>query len=70
VLRLTVAEGKYRMVRRMLANAGHPVTALHRLRYGAVTLGDLPEGAFRELSAQEPEAQWARDLLKSTAPPP
>lgn len=29
---LVVTEGKYRMVRRVLANVGHPVLALHRTR--------------------------------------
>ena len=33
-VRLVVTEGKYRMVRRVLANCGHPVGALHRERYG------------------------------------
>ena len=40
-VRLIVAEGKYRMVRRILANVGLPVLDLHRVRYGAVVLGDL-----------------------------
>lgn len=43
-LEVEVHEGKYRMVRRILANAGHPVTALHRIRYGDFELGDLPVG--------------------------
>jgi 23S rRNA pseudouridine2605 synthase len=50
---LTVREGKYRMVRRMLANAGHPVEALHRVSYGAVALGDLPERAWRAVHDAE-----------------
>lgn len=47
--RLTVAvtEGKHRMVRRMLANAGHPVIELTRLAYGPFGLGDLAEGEWR-----------------------
>ena len=31
-------------VRRLLNNCGHPVTALHRVRYGDVHLDDLEEG--------------------------
>ena len=38
---LEVSEGKYRMVRRVLANAGLPVLTLTRLRYGPVDLGQL-----------------------------
>jgi 23S rRNA pseudouridine2605 synthase len=63
VVRLTVKEGKYRMVRRILANIGHPVIELHRLRYGAVTLDelDIAEGGFCEVT---PEATaWAQGLL-------
>ena len=43
-VRLTVTEGKHRMVRRLLNNCGHPVVALHRVRYGDVHLDDLEEG--------------------------
>lgn len=50
---LAVTEGKHRMVRRMLANAGHPVVALHRLAYGPFTLGDLAEGAWRPATDDE-----------------
>jgi 23S rRNA pseudouridine2605 synthase len=47
--RVTVAvtEGKHRMVRRMLANAGFPVLELRRIAYGPFSLGDLPAGAWR-----------------------
>ena len=61
-VRLVVTEGKHRMVRRMLANVGHPVDELRRLRHGEVELGDLKEGEFRE--ATEPELEWARSLIK------
>ncbi|MCA9489417.1 MAG: rRNA pseudouridine synthase [Myxococcales bacterium] len=44
---LAVTEGKHRMVRRMLANAGHPVVDLARIAYGPFQLGDLPDGAWR-----------------------
>lgn len=53
---VAVTEGKHRMVRRMLANAGHPVLALRRLSFGALTLGDLPAGAWRAPDAAE--AAW------------
>lgn len=57
VVTLTVTEGKHRMVRRMLNNAGFPVVALHRIDFGAITLGDLAE---RDWAAVEGEAlAWA-----------
>jgi 16S rRNA U516 pseudouridylate synthase RsuA-like enzyme len=36
VVTLTVSEGKHRMVRRMLANTGHPVVSLHRTHIGPI----------------------------------
>jgi len=61
-VRLVVEEGKHRMVRRILANSGHPVIGLKRLRLGVIQLDDLPEGTARELTKEE-EA-WAERLLK------
>jgi 23S rRNA pseudouridine2605 synthase len=37
-VRIVVTEGKYRMVRRILHNAGHSVICLHRSRYGGVSI--------------------------------
>jgi len=65
-IRLVVQEGKYRMVRRMLANCGYPVVDLKRERHGQVVLGDLPVGAFRD--ATEDEIRWAESLLTTTTP--
>ncbi len=50
---IEVEEGKYRMVRRMLHNAGASVTALHRMRFGQVELNDLLVDQFRVVSAEE-----------------
>lgn len=47
VVWVSVTEGKHRMVRRMLHNAGASVLALHRESYGAVELADLKEGEYR-----------------------
>lgn len=57
---LTVTEGKHRMVRRMLANCGHPVLELKRQRHGGIHLGDLPEGQFRDLT--DDELEWALQI--------
>lgn len=61
-VRLVVSEGKYRMVRRILANCGHPVVELRRLRHGKVELGNLKMGEFREVTADE--LDWAKSLIK------
>lgn len=51
--RVTVTEGRYHQVRRMFAAVGNHVEALHRSRVGGLTLGDLPAGQWRALSAAE-----------------
>jgi 23S rRNA pseudouridine2605 synthase len=53
VIWLSVTEGKHRMVRRMLHNAGASVLALHRAQYGSVELGELSEGEYRVVSDLE-----------------
>jgi len=50
---LTIHEGRNRQVRRMLEAVGHPVSGLHRSRYGPLTLEGLEPGAWRELEASE-----------------
>lgn len=50
---VTVCEGKYHQVRRMLASRGLPVTYLERRKEGNLELGDLPRGQMRELTEQE-----------------
>lgn len=53
---VSVMEGKYHQVKRMLASVGKPVLALHRLSVGALALpDDLRSGEFRELSQKEKE---------------
>lgn len=52
---VTLCEGKYHQVRRMLASRDMPVTYLERRREGELTLGDLPRGQVRELSPEELE---------------
>ena len=50
---VTVCEGKYHQVRRMLASRNLPVTYLERRQEGQLTLGDLPRGQVRELTKEE-----------------
>ena len=50
---ITVYEGKYHQVRRMMAARQMPVDYLERRQEGGLTLGDLPRGAVRELSEAE-----------------
>ncbi|MCH8235253.1 MAG: rRNA pseudouridine synthase [Chloroflexi bacterium] len=50
---ITLHEGRNRMIRRMLAAVGSPVTGLTRTRIGTLTLGDLPTGRWRDLTSDE-----------------
>lgn len=50
---VSVQEGKHRMVRRLLHNAGASVLALHRISFGGISLGTLEEGAWRVVSQEE-----------------
>src|SRR5436190_13483753 len=55
-LRIVLAEGKNREVRRMLARLGHKVLTLKREAIGPVQLDRLPKGKARRLSGTELEA--------------
>ena len=50
---ITVCEGKYHQVRRMMASRGMTVLYLERRQEGKLALGDLPRGKVRELTAEE-----------------
>ena len=50
---ITVCEGKYHQVRRMMASRGMTVTYLERRQEGMLTLNGLPRGETRELTSEE-----------------
>ena len=50
---VTVCEGKYHQVRRMMASRNMTVLYLERRQEGCLTLGELPRGKVRELTAAE-----------------
>ena len=54
--RITVTEGKYHQVRRMMAARQMTVNYLRREREGSLELGNLPLGQVRELTAEETAA--------------
>lgn len=53
LVRLTLHEGRKRIVRRLLAAAGYPVESLVRTELGAVALGDQRPGSIRALTRKE-----------------
>jgi 23S rRNA pseudouridine2604 synthase len=64
-LRFILKEGRNRQIRRMCELVGLTVVDLLRNRIGPLSLGDLPEGRWRPLTAAERAA-----LLRAAAPAP
>ena len=52
-LLISIHEGRNRQVRKMVAEVGHQVVLLRRIRFGPLKLGELPRGMWRELSSEE-----------------
>lgn len=50
---ITICEGKYHQVRRMMAARGMHVLYLERRQEGGLKLGDLPRGEVRKLTPEE-----------------
>lgn len=58
--RVTVHEGKFHQIKRMFSAVGREVTRLHRETFGSLVLDpDLPEGEWRELTAEELAALYS-----------
>ncbi len=53
IVELVIHEGRNRIVRRLLAEVGHPVRKLTRTAIGPVSLGQLRSGALRDLTLDE-----------------
>ena len=53
LVEITLHEGRNHIVRRMLAQAGHPVSRLVRTQVGPVALGPLKPGTTRRLTTRE-----------------
>jgi 16S rRNA pseudouridine516 synthase len=58
-IHLSLGEGKYHQVKRMVAAAGNRVEALQRIQIGALSLpDDLEVGAWRWLEPEDLERLW------------
>lgn len=55
-LEIVLEEGRNRQIRRLLAALDIGVLRLVRVRIGPLSLGDLPKGQWRELTAEEVES--------------
>jgi 23S rRNA pseudouridine2605 synthase len=59
-LSIVLAEGRKREVRRMMSAVDHHVLRLKRIRFGPVSLADLPRGQWRPLTEGEVRALVGR----------
>jgi 23S rRNA pseudouridine2605 synthase len=53
LIKITLREGRNRIVRRTMEAVGHPVRRLSRIGIGPVRLGNLKVGEYRELTREE-----------------
>jgi 23S rRNA pseudouridine2605 synthase len=53
LLKITIQEGRNRIVRRTMEAIGHPVRRLSRIGIGPVRLGNLKVGEYRDLTREE-----------------
>ena len=58
LVEVVLHEGRKHIVRRLLAEVGHPVISLVRTQVGPVRLGDTKPGRWRALSAAEVAALY------------
>ncbi len=53
VLELTVREGRYHLIKRLMEQVGHPALKLKRIALGPLRLGRLARGTYRRLTQEE-----------------
>jgi len=66
VLELTVWEGRYHLIKRLLEKVGHPVLKLKRIAFGPLQLGRLARGSCRPLTRRELAALQEASTIAST----
>ncbi len=69
LVELTLHSGRNRIVRRMMAEVGHPVIELVRRQFGPLHLGTLPVGRTRELDKVERSALLTLSRQAAQDPP-
>ncbi len=63
---ISITEGKYHQIKRMMEAVGNKITALERISFGPLSLDPgLPRGSWRELTAQEINA-LSREIQAQT----
>ena len=57
---IELVEGQNREIRRLCAAVGHEVTALRRVAFGSLEIGDLAPGAWRDVTRAEARRAFGR----------
>jgi len=52
-IEVSIHEGRYHIIRRLMEAVGVPVLRLIRTKFGPISLGDTPEGRWRDLNSGE-----------------
>ncbi len=63
--RIVLTQGLNRQIRRMCAYCGYDVVRLRRIRIMNIRLGDLPSGAWREITVEERSKLY--DLIRDSS---
>lgn len=67
-VRVVLTEGRNREIRRVFQFLHAPVSRVHRVRFGKLRLGELPEGAVRPLNPSEVRALQAETSERPERP--
>jgi len=59
-IRITVSEGRNRLIKRMFEAVGHRVLKLKRIQFGPFTVGSLKPGEYRILAPDEVKKRMAK----------
>lgn len=65
LIEIRIHEGKKRQIKRMMKAVGHPVLSLERTCFAGLTVRDLKQGEWRELSSEEVRNLYAMTGLKT-----
>lgn len=68
-MRIVLFEGKKNEVKRIFFRIGHPARKIRRIGFGPLVLGDLPVGAWRELTEREKQRLLAELNCVTETPP-
>jgi len=59
LIEITIHEGKNRIIKRMLKKLSYTVVSLMRVRIGALDLGELQPGEYKEMTAEDKKKLFA-----------